>query len=260
MTLGPRPESTPEKGVDYPTTLLQQAEAILTAPWRGFGMHQPDWGWGRVWVVVSLAGVLFGLVYVARVDLVAVIKAEKEYVLDNMPAAKRAEMAKSEEKTEQMEKLFRFQAFFRKVWLFAGPPLAGLAGVVLMGGLIWFVTWRLSSEPPDLLRSLSVAAFASLANALQYAALGLAVLVAAPAYPSTSPAVLTDPFVQPLAYAGLSRLDPFLMVYYVLLAAGLEASCRLSRRRAILVAVFLYGLATLAALGSGAASAAQMGG
>lgn len=243
-----------------PKTFPQRAEAILIAPWRGFALHQPEWGWAKAWMLVSILGIVFGLTYAARVDLVAVIKTEKEYALDNMPAKQREALAKSEDQAEMMEKVFRFQAFFRKVWLFAGPPLAGLAGIVFLGGLIWLVSWKWASEPPDLLRCLSVAAFTSLASGLQYVALALAALVAAPTYPSTSPAALVDPFAQPVLYAGLSRLDPFIVVYYVLLAAGLEASCRLSRRRAIGVAVIVFGLATLAALGSGAASAARMGG
>ncbi|MGE0711787.1 MAG: hypothetical protein AB7N76_30730 [Planctomycetota bacterium] len=249
----PRKEAAPP----VPETFFARVLAVLLTPFQAFRVHDASWGWWQAWMLVAAAGVLTGAISLWRVDHEAWQHAQWERVLEQMPAAKRKQIEKPEV-AEQMEKFRRFQAFLSKVGRVAFPPLGGLFGVLFAGALIFVAGRALAPEPPDLPRCLSVAAFASLANLIAWAGEGWGALLGNP-QPTTSLAALTDPLGQPVLAAALSRVDPALFAYYLLLAAGLAGSARLRTSVACALSGGLYVLASLALVGMSAASKAMSG-
>lgn len=265
---GPQePEAAPDAFVrkeplrdeDAGWSFTQQVQGVLFSPWIAFAQHDESWGWGRAWLLTATVGVLFGFLYLARIDVVAVLKEQQEVVLDRMPAAKRKALENPQgDGAETMEKLFRFQAFMAKVGLVAGPPLIGLVGMLFVGGFIYLATKLFGPDPPDLMRCLSIAAFAGLVGALEYGAMSIGVLGGNPE-PITSLGAFVGKLEDPVLHTALSRVNPFTVFYYVVLVAGLEASCGLSRRKACGVACGLFALGTVILLGLAGLSAMRMG-
>jgi len=244
--LAERPEDSPLP------PFKARAVGVLAAPLRTFGRHHAGWGWALPWLVVALAGVVYGALHLGLVDVGALAEQEFERALEEMPASQREALG------DALETSRRWGVFQAKVGLIGGPPLSTLLGVLFAGGLVFAISVVLGDGKADLMRSISVAAYASLVNVVGYGALAVGVLLGNPA-PQTSLKHLVDPLQAPATAALLSRLDPIVLYYYVVLAAGLTASCGLRRRRAVAVAAGLYGLASLALIGMGALQAVSQG-
>lgn len=219
--------------------LVERVRGVLLEPRATFARHDAAWGWAGPFALVALAGVLFGLVYMARVDVAAFQRAARERAFEQLDPVARRRMDDPQVK-EQVEKFGRLSAFGTKVWCVVGPPVSGLGGVLICGGLCFgaatLVHRRHPSAPrPDLMRSISLAAHVSLVNLVGLGALTLGALTANP-QPTTSAANLVDPFTHPLVATVLGRVDPVALLYYVVLAAGLEASLRFPRQLAVSLA------------------------
>lgn len=255
---GPAPKARPDEDVAVPP-LLERVEGVLGAPFETLRRHDATWGWVGPWLVVALAGLLFGLVYLARVDVDAVRAAEQERAFDRMPAATRRSMEQPEVQST-METVGKFMGFMTRVGLVLGPPLLGLVGVVVAGGLVFVVALvhRKQGARADLARSISLASHVALANLVSTAACTVGALSGNPR-PTAGLAALVDPFDRPALAALLGRLDPGTVLYYVLLVAGLVGSIQLPRRRALVVALAAWLAGTLFAVGA-ASAAMSMGG
>ena len=234
-----------------------QVWAVLLSPFAAFRQHDPTWGWGRAWALVAAAGMLAGIIGLARVDSAAVQTWAWERTLNTMAPAQRKQV-ESPPAAENIAKFRRLQGFFGKVAAVAGPPLMGLAGVVFMGGLLFLIGRAWSPEAPDPLRCFSLAAYVSLANLLDSLGAAWGGLLAN-AIPRPDLSALVDPFAQPLVGAALGRLGPGLLLYYVLLTAALEGGLLLSRKRALVVSGSLYLLVSLVLIALGALGKAQQG-
>lgn len=210
---------------------------VLLDPRALFARHDGSWGWLGPWLLVSLAGFLFGVVFLTRIDLDAQLRAESEAAFERMDAATRRKLDDPKAQ-EAMAMVERFTAFAAKGALVAGPPVGNLVGMLVAGALL-FGASRLGGERPDLMRSISVAAHAQLVNLVGIGASALAVLTGN-GHAMTSPANLVDKFAHPVAYAALTRLDPVTLLYYAVIAAALEASLRVPRRRAVALSFGTY--------------------
>lgn len=262
--LGIEPYAPPRKEYE-PVTALDgfsaRVWAVLLSPFAAFAAHDPTWGWARPWALVALVGILAGSLGLMRTDSAAVDTWAWERALNQMGPAQRKQV-ENPETAEQIAKFRRLQGFFGKVAAVAGPPLLGLGGLVFMGGLLFVIGKVWSPEAPDPLRCFSLAAFVGLANLIDSLGAALGGLLSNP-IPRPNLSALVDPFSQPLLSAGLSRLGPGLLLYYVLLAAALQGGLLLSRKRAIAVSGLLYLLASLVLIAFGALGAlgqAQQGG
>lgn len=240
--------------------LKERLRLTLVEPAAAFARHDAAWGWIGPWAIVALAGVLYGLIYLARVDVTALQAVAQERALDANPMARKA--MNDPAAAEAVQTVQRFTAFATKVQLVAGPPFAGLAGILLAGGLMAaasalpFSGRKGRVEP---MRALSLAAHCSLVNLVGIGAQAIGALSGNP-MPDTSPANLVDPFTHPVAYAALGRLDPVTIYYYALVAAGLEGSLRLAPRVARGLAWGTFALVSLLSVAFTAAGAAMGGG
>ena len=254
---GPSPKDDDDNVAVPP--LLERVEGVLGAPFETLRRHDATWGWVGPWLVVALAGLLFGLVYLARVDVDAVRAAEQERAFDRMPAATRRSMEQPEVQST-METVGKFMGFMTRVGLVLGPPILGLVGVVVAGGLVFVVALvhRKQGARADLARSISLASHVALANLVSTAACTVGALSGNPR-PTAGLAALVDPFDRPALAALLGRLDPGTVLYYVLLVAGLVGSIHVARGRALAVAAAGWLAGTLFAVGA-ASAAMSMGG
>ena len=220
-----------------PPPVGERLRGVFLDPLGAFSQHDGGWGWVLPWLLVAGVGVLYGLLVLARVDLGARAQAEFERAMEQMPTARRKALDDQPESKDQLETSRKMNAFLGKLGLVVGPPLGGLIGLVAFGGLAWLAGLLLGPKDggPDLLRGLSLAAWAGLAELPGYLARGVAVLLGNPA-PTTSLANLADPLESPVAAALLGRLDVVLLYYYLLFGVGLCGSLRLTPRRAGLVA------------------------
>lgn len=233
--------------------LTERVREVLLEPRAAFRRHDAAWGWTGPFVLVALAGLVQGLVYMARVDITAVQAAASERQMEQLDPAVRRRVESDPKVKEMTETTQRFTAFASKVAVFVWPPVGGVGGLLLAGGLCFgaaqVLRLRRSDAPrPDLMRSISLAAHVSLVNLVGLAATTVGALSGNP-MPYTSAANLVDPFAQPVVSAGLSRLDPVLLLYYGVLAAGLEGSLRFPRRLALAGAAGAYLLISLAVVG-----------
>jgi hypothetical protein len=241
--------------------LLERVRGVVLAPGPTFARHDAAWGWAGPFALVALAGVLFGLVFMARVDITAVQRAAAERAQDQLDAATKRRMDDPKVK-EFFETSLRFTAFGTKVWLVVGPPVGGLVGLLGVGAACFAASSLLhrrhpTAPRPDLMRSISLAAHVSLVNLIGLGALTLGALTGNP-QPTTSAANLADPFTSPVLATVLGRVDPVTVLYYVVLAAGLEGSLRFPRRLAVGLAAGTYlGVSALQLLAAGASIAAQ---
>lgn len=240
--------------------LGERVRGVLLDPRATFARHDAAWGWSGPFVLVALAGVLFGLVFMARVDITAVQRAASERAFEKMDAATRRRMDDPKVK-EIVETSQRFTAFGTKVWLVVGPPVSGLVGMLVAGGLCFGAAYVLrlrhvSAPRPDLMRAISLAAHVSLVNLIGLGAQTLGALTGNPG-PTTSAAHLVDMFDHPVLAAGLGRVDPVVLLYYVVLAAGLERSLRFPRPLALGLAAGAYVGVSLLAVVVAAGSAAM---
>lgn len=240
--------------------LGDRVRGVLLDPRGAFARHDAAWGWTGPFVLVALAGVLFGLVFMARVDITAVQRAAGERAFEQMDAATRKRMDDPKVK-EIVETSQRFTAFGTKVWLVVGPPVGGLVGMLVAGGLCFGAAYVLRARHPgaprpDLMRSISLAAHVSLVNLIGLGALTVGALTGNP-QPTTSAANLADPFESPVLATALGRIDPVVLLYYAVLAAGLEASLRFPRRTAIGLASGAYVTFSLLQLAAAGVSVAM---
>ncbi|MDC3378969.1 YIP1 family protein [Planctomycetota bacterium] len=241
---------------DPPPNFVGRVVGILTAPFRTFQHHEAGWGWAAPWILVTLVGVAFGILYLSSVDVGALAEAEFERAIAEMPKAQRD----NPQMQEGLEMGRKWGVFMAKTGGIMGPPLGCLLDVLIMGGLI-FVACLVLRGPKtrvELMRCISVTAYCELVYLLYYGGKALAVLFGSE-YPDTSLRMLADMHTQQVAAAVFSRIDPILIYYYVVLAAGLNASCKLSRAKSWLVSFGLYGLVTVLAVGAAAAGAAMSG-
>lgn len=241
-----------------PPPLGQRLRGVLLDPTQAFSRHDAGWGWVIPWALVAGAGVLFGLLTLGKVDLAARAAADFERGMEQMPLAQRKQLEGNTEVKDMLETSQKFTAFLGKVALVAGPPLLGLVELVVFGGVA-FLAGLVLGPPrgaPELMRGISLAAWASLAELPGWAARAVAVLLGNPA-PTTSPLHLVDPFTSPVLAAVLSRLDPVVAYYYLLLGLGLIGSFRLAPRRAWLVVGGLWAL--VSAQGVGLALLSKLG-
>jgi hypothetical protein len=260
-TPGPEgaPKARPDDDEAAVPPLLERVEGVLGAPFETLRRHDATWGWVGPWLVVAVAGLLFGLVYLARVDVDALREAEQERAFDRMPAATRRSVEQPEVQ-ETMKTVGKFMGFMTRVGLVLGPPILGLAGMVFAGGLVFVVALvhQKQGAKVDLARSISLAAHVGLANLVATVAGTVGALSGNPR-PTASLAAFVDPFDKPAVAALLGRLDPSTVLYYVLLIAGLVGSIGLARRRALVVAFAAWLVGTLFAVGA-ATAAMSMGG
>lgn len=224
---------------------------VLLAPFQAFSGHDASWGWGKPWAIVAFAGLVVGVIFLARIDADAFQHWAWEKSQANMSKEQRAQLEQPEV-AEMMAKGRRVQSFLMKAGALAGPPLIGLVGILFAGFWLYLVANFLAKEPPDPMRCFSVAAYASLANLVDLAGAGAGVLMANPMPRPNLSALVSDPMTQPLLSASLERIGPGLFLYYLLLTAGLERSLGLTRRRAVLVTVGVYLLVSLLAISMGA--------
>jgi len=248
----------PSKEAD--ATLLRsfsdRAWGVLLAPYQTFRHHDPAWGWGQAWGLVAVAGILVGIMGLLRVDHDKVGDWVWERTKANMSATQLKQM-ENPDVEEATAKMRRVQAFLGKLGSVLGPPLLGLIGLVFGAAFLYLVAQVLGNEPPDPVRCLSVAAFVSLANLIDLCGSGVGVLLSN-GLPRPNLSALADPFTQPLLSAALGRLSPGLVAYYVLLAAGLEGSLGLSRKRALAVAGGTFLIVSLLLIGVGGLGKLQM--
>lgn len=230
---------------------------VLLDPRETFAHHDAAWGWLGPWLVVSLAGVLCGLLFLARIDVDAMVKAQNEAAFERMDPAQRKLIEGNPQAQEFADMGARAGAFLAKLGAVAGPPLGNLVGLVVAGGLL-FGAARLGAGRPELTRCLSVAAHAQAVNLVAVAATGLAILTGN-GQPTTSPANLVDRLAHPVAFAALSRLDPVAVLYYVAVAAGLERSLRVPRQKALQLTVGAFLALSLLTVALAAAAAALQG-
>jgi hypothetical protein len=239
--------------------LVERLEGTLFAPFETLRRHDAAWGWVGPWLLVAVAGLLFGLVYLARIDVDAVRVAEQERAFDRMPAATRRNMEQPEVQ-ETMATFGKFMGFMTRTGLVLGPPILGLVGMVIAGGLIFAVALVHAKHGArvDLARSISLAAHVGLSNLVSTVACTVGALSGNPR-PSASLAAFVDPFDRPVLAALLGRLEPSTVLYYVLLVAGLVGSIGLARQRALFVAAAAWSAGTLVTV-AGASVAMSMGG
>lgn len=233
--------------------LVERIRGVLVEPGATFGRHDPAWGWVGPWLVVALAGVLYGLVVLARIDVVAVQQAEAERAMEQLDPATRRRIESDPKAQEVLATTQRFVAFFGKVGLIVGPPVTGLGGL-LLGGMLCFAASTVAARRtpgaprPDLTRCLSLAAHVSLVELVGLGALTVGVLSGNHA-PSTSAVNLVDAVTRPVAAAALSRVDPVKALYWIVLAAGLHGSLGLPRRWAVGLAAGGYAVVSLGVVG-----------
>jgi hypothetical protein len=227
-----------------PRGFKERALAVLCTPERAFEFHTAAWGWVQPWLAVVALGLLLGVVTLVRVDLSAVAQRQFERTLDSMPAQQRALME------TQMETMGRFQGFAMKAQALGGPPLGALIQILVFGAAVFAGSRVLGGEktPLDLMRCLSLVAWAGLADGLSYAARAVGVLLGT-AIPMSSPAGFADPLDHQVLHVALSRLDPTVALFYVLLGVGLVVSLRFPRKRALLLSGGLYGGLSLLLVG-----------
>ncbi len=238
--------------------LAERVRGVLCAPWATFARHDASWGWAAPWLLVAALGLLFGVVYISKVDLAELQAVAMERTKETLPAAQRAQM---EAAGDSLQTWFKFLAFFGKVWTIAGPVVGGLA-TVLLWGLLAFVVARLWAPPerrPEPIRCISMAAYVHLAQGIGYAAMLVGVL-GGNAMPLTGPAALADPFAHPVLHAALGRLDPVSLFGYGLFAAGLAGSCGLTRARALTATALAWLAVTALSVGGPAVGALAQGG
>lgn len=233
-----------------------RAWGVLLAPFQTFRHHDPAWGWGQAWALVAAVGVLVGVIGLLRVDHDKVGDWAWERAKANMSATQLKQI-ENPDAAEMLAKTRRVQAFIGKLGSVLGPPLLGLIGLVFGAGFLYLVCHVLGKEPPDPIRCLSVAAFISLANLLDLCGSGMGALLSN-AMPRPNLSALADPFTQPVLSAALGRISPSLVAYYVFLAAALEGSLGLSRKRALLVAGGTFVVVSVILIGVGGLSKLQM--
>lgn len=229
--------------------LAERLRDVLLAPRETFARHDASWGWVGPWAIVALVGVLCGLLYLARFDVTELQRVATERSFEQLPAAQRKAMD-DPKVAEVLETTRRFTAFGTKVFLVLGPPVIGIGGMLVTGGLLFGATllFRKRGARPDLMRAISVAAHAKVVSLIGLLAGALGTLTGN-SMPQTSPAGLVDPFAHPVAAAALSQLDPVAIFHYMVLAAGLEASLRVPRRAAIGLTVGAYAAIAAASIG-----------
>jgi hypothetical protein len=229
--------------------LAERLRGVLLEPRETFARHDASWGWVGPWAVVALIGVVCGLLYMARFDITELQRVAGERAMEQLPAAQRKAMD-DPKVADMVETSRRFMAFGTKVWLVLGPPVAGIGGMLVTGGLLFgaAMLYRKRGARPDLMRALSVAAHAKVVSIIGLAA-GTIGALTGNFMPQTSPANLVDPFVHPVAVAALSQLDPVAILHYAVLAAGLEASLRVPRRAAVALTIGAYAAIAAASIG-----------
>lgn len=229
--------------------LVERLRGVLLEPRETFARHDASWGWIGPWAVVALIGVVCGLLYLARFDVTELQRVAGERAFEQMPAAQRRALD-DPKVVEMMETGRRFSAFATKLVLVVGPPIFGIGGMLITGGLLFgaALLCRKRGARPDLMRAISVAAHAKVVSLIGLFATGLGALTGN-FMAQTSPANLVDPFVHPIAVAALSQLDPVAILHYAVLAAGLEASLRVPRAAAVRLTIAAYVALALASVG-----------
>lgn len=225
---------------------------VLRAPFGALAGVRAEHGWARPWLIVAVAGVLYGVLYLARFDLAAIQAAQSARGLDRLPAAQRKELERPEVK-EIMEKAARATALGTKAWLVLGPPVAGLARIGFTAAFVLAICALLRGRgaivEPRL--AAAVAAHAGLVDLVGLAA--RAVAAAAGQYaPLTSLGNLADPADQPVAFAALACVDPVALCGWLAVAGGLAGACRVPRRMALALAACGWAAVSALAVAMGA--------
>ncbi len=239
-----------------PTPAAPSVLDVLRDPFGTVAGVRAEHGWARPWLLVAVAGVLYGVLVLARFDLAAIQAARSARELDRLPAAQRKELERPEI-AEFVEKGARAKALGTKAWLVLGPPVAGLARIGFTAAFVLAVCALLRGRGAVVEPRLAavVAAHAGLVDLVGLAAQAVSAAAGHPA-PLTSLAHLADDLTQPAAFAALSRLDPVLLCGWLALAGGLAGACRVPRRIALGLA--LGGWAAVSALAVALGALAQL--
>jgi hypothetical protein len=244
-------------GGGAPRGFKERILGVLFMPEWAFGSHDASWGWAKPWLLVATVGILIGAFTLMRVDLGAAVQKQNELVMDQMPSQQRKMIENNPKSKEIMEGAVKWSIFVTKISTIGKPPLFGLVGLLFAGGCLFIVTRfvRGPKTPTDLMRCISLAAFVSVINAVDYLADGVGVLTGN-AIPISSPAAFASPISQPVLHTILDRLDPFVIAYYVLLAVAVNASLKVPRGKAVGVAVGAHLAVSLFWIGLAAAGKA----
>lgn len=220
--------------------LAERLRGVLLEPRETFARHDASWGWVGPWAVVALIGVVCGLLYLARFDVTELKRLEMERAFEQLDPATR-KMMEDPKAAEGIATWAKMQAFGSKAWLVVGPPVAGIGGMLLTGGLLFVTTLLLRKRGarPDLMRAISVAAHAQVVGLIGVLACALGAITGNSGA-QTSPINLVDPIVHPVIATALAQLDPVAILHYAVLAAGLEASLRVPRRLAVTLTAGAY--------------------
>src|SRR5688500_15882949 len=89
---GVQPGKLVEEDDRPPPPIAERVWGVLTEPAGTCSRHDGSWGWAAPWLIVALAGILSGLVYMARVDITAVLNQQFERSMESMPAAQRRQI------------------------------------------------------------------------------------------------------------------------------------------------------------------------
>lgn len=182
-------------------------------------------------------------------------------VVDAMVAKQMAAAAQNQSLTaEQLAGARRFGRIMMLVSSVIGVPIV----VLLLGILLWFVGKLLDAEQP-LRAAFLVVAFSYMPRILEQILTALQAFMldinskASLFEVSFSAARFADPTASQLTLGLLSRLDPFVIWSYVLIAIGLKVTGRISGQKAAIGAFVLFLLGMVPTLVGGLVASGQGG-
>ncbi|MCA8924584.1 MAG: hypothetical protein KDD82_22420 [Planctomycetes bacterium] len=202
---------------------------VLGSPRAAFAAHEPQqWGWVLPLALVLVLSLLAGGVGVLSGSIEHNLEAvQAQLEAQGTPEAQREQALKVASAMQYAGPLVISPAF-SVLWA------VGIAGVLTLLGLVL----QPGGEPVAFRRALSMSAHASLVVCLGLAATLIGSLSGNP-MPSTSLVHVASPGSVGGAIA--SRLDPISILYYLVLAAGMQASLGFSRGASWLLCGGLYG-------------------
>ncbi len=221
---------------------------ILLQPIETFESLDASWGILGPWLAIAAAGLLYSVIFSAKVDATALTKTRLDYQNSLLPDQVRRQAAQVEE-TMHMDKA---GALMAAAYNYGGATLGSILRIVIVGVLIFWAAWFLGGRG-GVLKAIVVSAHAKLIAVASYAILSLALLLGNP-FPDTSLKNVADEVKSPFQAALLDLVDPMAIWHTALVACGLVVALQVRRGRAILVAVALHLLPWLCRLGVAALS------
>ncbi|HZU96296.1 MAG TPA: YIP1 family protein [Planctomycetota bacterium] len=221
---------------------------ILLDPIETFRALDASWGILGPWLAIAAAGLLYSVIFTARVDATAIMKVRLDYQNSLLPDQVRRQAAQVEE-SMHMDK---FGALMAAAGNYGGAVLGSILRIVIVGVIIFWAAWFFGGRG-GILKAIVVSAHAKLVMIASYAVLSLALLLGNP-LPDTSLKNVADEVKSPLQAAFLDIFDPMAMWHTALVACGLVVALQVRRGRAILVALALHLFPWLCMLGMAALS------